>query len=63
MTQERLLRLPEVIRTTGLSRSSIYRHMQAGEFPSAVKVSAHASAWAQSEIQDWISARMAQRQR
>ena len=61
MTQERLLRLPEVLRTTGLSRSTLYRQMQAGKFPEAVKISAHASGWAQSEIQDWIRKRMALR--
>ena len=38
-TSDRLLRLPEVQRLTGLRRSAIYEQMQRGLFPKSVKAS------------------------
>ena len=54
---ERLLRLPEVISQTGLNRNSIY---QIEDFPKPIKIGARATAWVQSEVQDWIKARISQ---
>ena len=54
---ERLLRLPEVISQTGLNRNSIY---QIEDFPKPVKIGARATAWVQSEVQDWIKTRISQ---
>ena len=34
----RILRLPEVLERTGLSRSTLFRRMRAGEFPQSVKL-------------------------
>ena len=53
------LRLPTVIDRTGLSRSSIYRHEAEGTFPRRVKIGANASAWLASDIDRWITARVA----
>lgn len=53
-----LIRLPSVIRMTGLARSTIYREIAAGRFPECVKVGARASAWLESEVQDWIQQRV-----
>ena len=50
----RLLRLPEVSRLTGLSRSSVYRLIAQGQFPKPRKLTAHASAWREDEIQKWM---------
>lgn len=55
-TRSRLVRLPEVKDRTGLSRTSIYRKMDAGEFPLAVKLSANAVAWRETELERWIAA-------
>ena len=55
-TRSRLVRLPEVKDRTGLSRTSIYRKMDAGEFPLAVKLSTHAVAWRETELERWIAA-------
>jgi prophage regulatory protein len=55
------LRLPEVKRRVGLSRSEIYRKVKAGEFPKPVKLSAQASAWAEHEIEAWCSERLSSR--
>ena len=57
----RLLRLPQVIERTGLGRSSIYERVAAGTFPAAVPLTATARAWPESEVQQWISARIAER--
>ena len=52
-----LLRLRDVQRISGLSRSSIYRMEAAGNFPARVKLSERAIAWREAEIHAWISAR------
>jgi prophage regulatory protein len=51
------LRLPAVKELTGLSRSSIYRLVQLGRFPAPVKLSERASAWRESEINQWLASR------
>jgi prophage regulatory protein len=56
--RNRLVRLPEVKDRTGLSRTSIYRKMDAGEFPSAIKLSKNAVAWRETELERWIAAPM-----
>ena len=55
--QDRLLRRREVERITGMSRSSIYRLMQEGEFPRPVRVGPAAVRWKTSNITDWIESR------
>ena len=61
MTELKLLRLPEVILRTGLSRSSIYLQFKiedkAKAFPSPVKIGSHSVAWRESEIEEWIASR------
>jgi prophage regulatory protein len=59
--QLRLLRLKEVIAKTGISRSSIYAAVQAGDFPRPVKIGARSSAWLESEINIWIRDRITER--
>ena len=51
---ERLLRLPEVMERSGLSRSSIYRHIARGAFPVPVHVGG-VSVWPNSEFESWIN--------
>ena len=58
---ERLIRIGEVKRLTGLSGATLYRKVSAKEFPRPVRLGASARAWALSEIQDWIANRMAVR--
>ncbi len=55
---KRLLRLPEVLSRTGLSRSTLYADQQ---FPKSVKVGQRAVAWPEDEIEAWINARIAER--
>jgi prophage regulatory protein len=55
---QRLLRLSEVKRLTGLSRATLYRLQAAGQFPRQVKLGARASAWVQGAVLAWIAARI-----
>lgn len=53
------LRLPEVCRRTGLSKSSIYQRERDGTFPSHVKIGPRTTAWRSDEIAAFIEARTA----
>jgi prophage regulatory protein len=58
-----IIRLPEVIKMTGLSRTTVYRLISAGEFPRAVPLteSTHRSApigFLLSEVKAWITRRL-----
>ncbi len=55
----KLLKLPEVITRTGKSGSGIYADPT---FPKPVKIGPRASAWVESEVEEWIKARIAQRE-
>jgi prophage regulatory protein len=48
-----LLRLPAVLRQTGLSRSTIYRLMATRHFPLPVKLAGRAVGWRRSEVDRW----------
>lgn len=51
----RMLRLKQVAAIVGLGRSSIYRKVQEGTFPSPIKLGgARASGWISTEVYDWI---------
>lgn len=56
-----LLRLPDVMRRVGLSRSELYRRIASGEFPRPVKLGARASGWVEAEVTAWVEGRIAQR--
>ncbi|MGC0155276.1 helix-turn-helix transcriptional regulator [Chromobacterium vaccinii] len=58
----RFLRLPEVITTCGLSRSSVYDAIKRGHFPAPVSLGGKSVAWLSSEIEGWMSERIAARQ-
>lgn len=51
------LRLRAVMRTTGLSRSTIYRLMAARQFPRPVRIARRAVAWRPHDIDRWSEAR------
>lgn len=56
-----LERLPTVKARTGLSRSEIYRRIASGDFPAPIKLGERASAWNASEVDGWITGRIAAR--
>jgi len=57
MQWQGILRLPEVMRLTGLSRSSIYRLEALGKFPARLKLSESCSGWKAEQVQAWIDSR------
>lgn len=59
MPQVRMLRLPQVIRKTALSRSQIYRLIDFGEFPKQVPLCERAVGWVEEEIDAWLKQRVA----
>ena len=56
---ERLIRLPEVQKMTGLNRNLVY---EIEDFPRPIKISTRCSAWVEAEVQTWIHAQI-ERQR
>lgn len=62
MATQNLLRLPKVEAATGYKRSTIYRLIQQGKFPPPILLShgGRASAWVESEINDWVQSRIAE---
>jgi prophage regulatory protein len=56
----RILRMPEVMRTTGLARSTIYLKLSQGEFPTSVKLGERAIGWLEADVQDWIEEKILQ---
>ena len=59
----RFLRLPDVKSRTGLSRSSIYAKIKQGIFPKYINLGARSVGWLESEVNEWISARLQTRQK
>jgi prophage regulatory protein len=53
----KLMRLPEVVRLTGIPRSSVYSMVSKNLFPRPIKLSERSSAWRLDELQVWIEAR------
>ena len=70
--QKRFIRLPEVLSRTGYGRTTIYRKMEDGSFPSSVKLDgrppknpeafdSRAIAWIEDEVEQWIESRIEER--
>jgi prophage regulatory protein len=55
---EKIIRLSAVKARCGLSRSTLYNRIAAGEFPSPVALGARSVGWVESEISAWIAARI-----
>ena len=50
---KQMYRLPEVMKMTGLSRSSIYLRISTNEFPKPVKLGRRAVGWPENAIIPW----------
>lgn len=51
------LRLPAVKSLTGLGRSTIYRRIAEGRFPSPFDLDGGRVGWRRAEIEDWLQSR------
>lgn len=49
-----VLRLPEVMKRTGLKRASIYERINEGTFPRNISLGGRSVGWLESEINDWL---------
>lgn len=54
-----LLRLPAVMKLTGLGRSTIYRMVAERRFPTPVRITNRAVAWRRADLDQWSEARPA----
>lgn len=52
---DRLIRLPEVMGRTGMSRATIYRKQADGTFPKSIRLGHSMIAWYESDVNDWIA--------
>ncbi|MCG4453332.1 AlpA family transcriptional regulator [Pseudomonas sp. MMS21-TM103] len=57
----KILRLSAVIESTGLARSTIYKLIGLSEFPKPVPLVGRSVGWVDSEVHDWILARIEER--
>ena len=53
-TPDRILRLNAVLDRPGLSRSTLYRKMQAGTFPRNIRLSTRCAGWRESAVETWM---------
>lgn len=54
---DRLLRRNEVMRLTGLPKSTLARMVREGTFPAPVRIGKRSVAWRESEVLEWIRSR------
>jgi prophage regulatory protein len=54
-----ILRLPDVRKRTGLSKSQIYALIARGDFPKQLRLSIRASGWDARAVAAWIESRKA----
>ncbi|MDR3054192.1 MAG: AlpA family transcriptional regulator [Zoogloeaceae bacterium] len=57
--QTKLLRLPDVILLTGMSKALIYKLQKDGKFPQNIKIWGRMAGWLESDVNRWISERVA----
>lgn len=57
----RILRLKNVLDITGLARSTIYAYIEKGFFPKPVSLGERSVGWLESEVDEWILARIEER--
>jgi prophage regulatory protein len=53
----RFIRMPEITEQTGLSRSTIYDLIAAGEFPRQVRLSKRSVGWPEEAVAPWKASR------
>ena len=53
----RLMRLPEVLDITGVSKSSLYEMIRQARFPAPVGISVRAVGWRSEDVDVWLKAR------
>lgn len=57
--RDRLIRLPDVEKATGLKKSTLYALMKRKEFPHCIQVTPRCVAWPESTVLQWVQDRIA----
>ncbi|WP_374310851.1 helix-turn-helix transcriptional regulator [Dongia sp.] len=52
---DRIIRMKTVLARTGLSKSTIYRKIKEGTFPTQIKISTNGAGWKESDINRWVA--------
>jgi prophage regulatory protein len=60
-SMDRILRKPELVAKVGLSDPSIYRREKKGDFPKRITLGGHSVGWLESEVNDWLARKAAER--
>ena len=55
----RILRLRTILAMLGISRSSLYKKISQGTFPTKIKLGPRAVGWLEADIDDWIDHQIA----
>ena len=55
----KILRMPDVLDKVGVSRTTIWRQVKAGTFPSPIRLSARSVGWRENEVDEWLDAQPA----
>jgi len=55
---KKIIRLPEVKNTTGLSRSTIYLYMSKGIFPKSISLGTRTIGWLKSDVERYLEDRI-----
>lgn len=56
-----ILRRKQVEERTKISRTRIYERIKAGTFPAPIRIGPKSVGWVESEINEWLAARIADR--
>ena len=59
LTTSQFIRLPQVKEITCLSKSSIYRMMDEGDFPKQIAWGARSVVWVRAQVEDWCAQKIA----
>ena len=58
---ERIIRIKQVMDKIGLGRTKVYQMVESGDLPKPVRLGPRAVGFLESEIDEWIDARVAER--
>jgi prophage regulatory protein len=54
-----ILRLPMVMKRTGLPKSTLYKMVSARQFPAPIQLAARSVGWVEADVDVWIQERIA----
>lgn len=58
---KKLIRKKDVLAATGFKNSTLYKYISEGRFPRPVSLGERSVAWVESEVVEWIEARIVAR--